>query len=119
MNLPDDAFLQGPLSPPALRDPYERSVLNAAEHGEDAGREELVHQLMAGTSRPLNMVEKWAAAHDPGLPRRVYAPASARVPKQPTPWDAEVMEHGLHHTITADAALHPGDRSDPRELRPS
>lgn len=117
MNLPDEAFLQGPLSPPPPRDPYERSVLNAAEHGEDAGREELVHDLMAGTSRPLTILEKWAAAHDPGLPPRVYAPASVRVPKEPMPWDAAVIEEGLHHTIPAEAALHPGDRSDPSELR--
>ena len=117
MKLPDEAFLQGPLPPSVPHDPYERSVLNIAEHGEDSERERVVHDLMVMLPRPLSGLEKSAAAHDPGLPHRVYAPASARVSKQPLPCDAELMAAGLLHTITAESALHPGDRSDPAELR--
>ena len=117
MKLPEEAFLQGPLPPTVPHDPYERSVLNVAEHGEDAERENYVHDLMNSLPRPLTLVEKWAASDDPGLPRRVYAPASSRVPKEPLPADAEVLAAGRRHMITAEAALHPGDRSDPAELR--
>ena len=44
-------------------------------------------------------------------------PAAARVPKDPAWYDAEILESGSHHEITAEAARHPGDRSDPGELR--
>jgi hypothetical protein len=117
MKLPDEAFPQGPLPPSAPYDPFERSVLNAAEHGEDAQREELVHALLVGLPRPLTVPEKWAASEDHTRAPRVYAPASARVPKQPLPWDAELLAAGRLHTITAESAKHPGDRSDPSELR--
>jgi hypothetical protein len=99
------------------RDPYARSVLNRAEHGEDFEREQYFHKLMLGMPRPLTIDEQWAAAEDPGVAPRVYAPAWERVSKQPTPWDAEILASGRTHTITAEAALHPGDRSDPAELR--
>ena len=114
----DDVYLGGPLQPVTPQDPFVRSVLNSAEYGEDAQTEQYVHALLAGLPRPLTLREKRATAHDAGVPRRVYAPASARVPKFPPPWDAEIIEAGRRHTITAEAALHPGDRSDPAELRP-
>ena len=63
----------------------------------------------------LGEKQKRAAQDDPGRPPRVYAPASARVVKEPLPWDAEILTSGRSHTITAEAALHPGDRSDPAE----
>jgi len=98
-------------------DPFERSVLNEAEHGEDILRERVFHELMVCTPRPLTILERWAAADDPGLAPRVYAPAWERVPKQPLPCDAEVIAEGRRHTITAESSRHPGDRSDPGELR--
>jgi hypothetical protein len=99
------------------RDPYARTVLNRAELGKDAHRMQFFNNLMVGTPRPLTIDERWAAAEDPGVAPRVYAPAWERVSKQPTPWDAEILASGRTHTITAEAALHPGDRSDPAELR--
>jgi hypothetical protein len=98
-------------------DPFERSVLNDAEHGEDALRERYLHDLMVALPRPLTVVERCAADDDPGRAPRVYAPAWERVPKEPLPWDAELLEACGRHTITAEAAQHPGDRSDPGELR--
>lgn len=117
MKLRDELYLQGPLSPNEPRDPYERSVLNHAEYGEDFLREQYFRNLMVGTPRSLTVVEKLAAAEDPGVAPRVYAPAWERVSKQALPWDAEILAAGRAHTITAEAALHPGDRSDPAELQ--
>jgi len=117
MKPPEDAYLQGPLTPEIPYDPFVRSVLNEAEHGEDLQRERYVHDLMVGVPRPLSLVERGAADDDPGRPPRVYAPAAERVPKEPLPWDAELLEECGRHTITAEAAQHPGDRSDPGELR--
>jgi hypothetical protein len=99
------------------RDPYAGSVRNVADHGEDARREQFFRNLMIGTPRPLTMSERWASAEDPGTAPRVYAPAWERVRKPAMPWDAEILEAGRSHTITAEAALHPGDRSDPGEVR--
>ena len=70
MKLSDDAYLQGPLTPVEPRDPYERSVLNHAEYGEDFVRERYFRNLMVGTPRPLTIVERWAAAEDPRACRR-------------------------------------------------
>jgi len=98
-------------------DPFERSVLNEAEHGEDILRERVFHELMVSTQRPLSLEERGAAADDPGRAPRVYAPAWERVPKQPLPGDAEVIAEGRRHTITAESSRHPGDSSDPGELR--
>jgi hypothetical protein len=117
MKLPDEAFLQGPLPPVMPYDPFERSVLNEAEHGEDALRERYFHDLMGGIPRPLSTLERCAATEDSGRAPRVYAPAWERVPKEPLPWDAELLAECGRHTITAESALHPGDRSDPGELR--
>lgn len=117
MKLSEEALLEGPLPPPAPRDPYERSVLNTAEHGEDFAREEYVHGLMAATPRPLTHAEKVAAEHDHARAARVYAPASARVAKEPIPADAAIIEEGRHHLVTGEGVAHPGDRSDPSELR--
>ena len=112
-----DANLEGPFQPETPRDPYARSVLNSSEYGEDAQTEQMVHALLAGMPRPLTRSERQAAEEGADHTHRVYAPASARVAKDPPAWDAEIIEAGRHHTITAEAALHPGDRSDPAELR--
>ena len=112
-----DVYLDGPLQPVTLHDPYARSVLNCAEYGEDVQTEQMVHALLVGLPRPLTYVEKRATADDSGRPPRVYAPAAARVSKEPAWYDAEILEAGSHHEITAEAARHPGDRRDPAELR--
>ncbi len=112
-----DAYAEGLIPPVTPLAPCQRSVLNSAEQVEDVQREQLLHALLLGLPRPLSTRSKRAAAEDPGLPPRVYAPASARVAKEPLPWDAEVLAAGRLHTVTAEAALHPGDRSDPAELR--
>jgi hypothetical protein len=112
-----DVYAEGPLPRVKPYDRYQRSVLNTAEYGEDVQREQLLHALLVGLPRPLSLAEKWAAMDDPGRPPRVYAPASARVPKRPLPWDAELLEAGRTHIITEESARHPGDRSDPSELR--
>jgi hypothetical protein len=112
-----DVYSEGPFAPVEPHDPFEHSVLNSAEYGEDVQREQLLHALLAGLPRPLTYREQRAAETDPGPPPRVYAPASARVSKEPLPGDAEILEEGRHHTITSEAARHPGDRSDPAERR--
>jgi hypothetical protein len=59
--------------------------------GEDPARDE--HDLLEGPSRPLSDDEEDVARHDPGVRPRVYAPASARVPKDPAPGDNRLI-HG-------------------------
>jgi len=46
---------------------------------------------------------------------RTYAPAAVRIRKDPAPWDAEVIASALRNVITAESAMHPGDRSHPDE----
>jgi len=117
MKLPDELYLQGALTPLMPRDPYARSVHNAAELGKNPQRMQFFNDLMVGRPRPLTVAEQWAAEEDSGVAPRVYAPAWERVAKQALPWDAEILAAGRAHTITAEAALHPGDRSDPAELQ--
>ena len=117
MKRSDEAFLHAPLEPILPYDPFERSVLNTAELGEDILRERYLHDLMVGSPRPLSVAERSAATDDPGRPPRVYAPAWDRVAREPLPCDAELMAECRRHTITAESARHPGDRSDPAELR--
>jgi hypothetical protein len=59
--------------------------------GEDPARDE--HGFLHDTSRPLTEDEKEVAEHDQGVRPRVYAPASARVPKDPAPGDDKLI-HG-------------------------
>ena len=59
--------------------------------GEDPGREELMNDLASEPARPLTDEEKEAAEHDAPRPERVYAPASARVPKEPAPGDDKLV----------------------------
>jgi hypothetical protein len=112
-----DFHAEGPFAPITPDDPFQRSVLNSAEHSEDVQSKQLLHALLLGLPRPPSQRERQAATDDLGAPPRVYAPASARVPKKPLPCDAEILAEGRHHTITAESALHPGDRSDPAERR--
>ena len=60
--------------------------------GEDPGREELMNDLVAEPARPLTDEEQEAAQRDHGRPERVYAPASARVPKEPAPGDDKLIQ---------------------------
>jgi len=113
----EESYLQGPITPKEPYDPYERSVLNHAEYGEDFQREQYLHTLLMTLPRALTFSERRAAAQDPGVPPRVYAPAALRISKLPLPCDAEIIEEGRRHTVTDEAARHPGDRSDPSELR--
>jgi hypothetical protein len=99
------------------RDPYAHSVVNAAEYGKDTHRMRYFHDLMAGTPQQITTIEPLDAANDPTQAPRVYAPAWERIQKQAMPWDAEVLAAGRSHTITAESALHPGDRSHPAEVR--
>jgi hypothetical protein len=62
--------------------------------GEDPVREEEVHDLVNEPARPLTETEEEAAERDPGRSERVYAPASARVPKEPAPGDDRLIEGG-------------------------
>ena len=61
--------------------------------GEDPEREAVMHDLLHEESRPLTDDEREAAEHDQSRPERVYAPASARVPKAPAPGDDRLI-HG-------------------------
>jgi len=64
-------------TPPGVRPPGERD-----QDEELAGVE---RGLVDEPARPLTDEEREAAARDPGVAPRVYAPASERVPKPPAP----------------------------------
>lgn len=108
---------EGPFPPGPPRDPNAGTVLDESERGKDERRGEYVDTLSNTPARPLSDDEKEAAEHDPGRPARTYAPASARVAKEPNPGDDELINPGLDSPPTPDAMAHPGDRSDPSELR--
>jgi hypothetical protein len=81
---------------PAVRDDslFDVPRLPADGHrivGEDPGREELMNDLATEPARPLTDEEEDAAEHDAPRPERVYAPASARVPKEPAPGDDKLI----------------------------
>jgi hypothetical protein len=67
-------------------------VLPPEERGEDELRESVEEGMSVGGSRPLTREEREAAKDDPGIAERVYAPASARVPKPPAPGDEKFIE---------------------------
>ena len=117
MAIPRDPYLQGgPLPPETPRDPNAGTVLDESERGKDEARGDYVDTLSQTPARPLTDDEEDAAEHDPGRPPRTYAPASERVPKPPAPGHERLIEEGLQKPVSPEAALHPGDRSDPREV---
>src|SRR4051812_7107224 len=114
MAVPRDPFLnQGPLPPPAPRDPNADTVLDETERGEDPARGEYVHEEMVGLDHPLTDDEKDAAKHDPGRAPRTYAPASERVAKPSAPGEEVFGGTQPDDAPSAGATTHPGDRSDP------
>src|SRR5215208_1084506 len=70
-------------------------MLPPSERGQDPAREGLEHGLTAEPPHPLTDDEEEAAEHDPGRDERVYAPASERTPKPPTPGDRPLVEGGV------------------------
>ena len=113
-----DPYLAGsPLPPDAPRDPNARTVLDEHERGKDDERGDVLDTLLTTPARPLTDDEEDAAENDPGRPARTFAPASERVPKPPAPGHERLIEEGLHKPVSPDAAAHPGDRSDPREIK--
>ena len=118
MAIPRDPYLAGsPLPPPAPRDPNAGTVLDESERGQDEAREYAVDAEVAGLDRPLTDDEKDAAKHDLGRQPRTYAPSSERVAKAPLPGDERIIEEGENAPRSPAATRHPGDRSDPSELR--
>jgi hypothetical protein len=112
-----DPYVGGsPLPPPAPRDPNAATVLDPTERGEDPMRGDIVDTLTTEPARPLTQDEKDAAEDDPGRPPRTFAPASERVPKDPAPGHEDVVLGAIDQPVSAEAAAHPGDRSDPREF---
>jgi hypothetical protein len=117
MTVSRDPYLAGsPLPPEAPHDPYAESVLDQNERGKDDLRGDAVDTLLTEPARPLTDDEKDAAEHDPGRAPRTFAPASERVPVEPIPGHDTLIEEGLNRPISPEAAMHPGDRSDPREF---
>ena len=116
---PIDPALGGPLPPPDPQDPLPRDMERPTERGEDMTRAGVEQELTEEPSRPLTDDEKEAARGDPGRQPRTYAPQSERVPKPPAPGDREVIQEGMESDAAGSpsAAAHPGDRSDPSELR--
>jgi hypothetical protein len=113
-----DPYLAGsPLPPPAPSDPNADTVLDKSERGQDEAREYVVDAEENGQDRPLTGDEKDAAKHDPGRQPRTFAPASERVAKAAAPGDERIIEAGEDEPRSPESALHPGDRSDPSELR--
>ena len=118
MALPPDPYLQGrPFPPEAPRDPNADTVLDESERGKDEARGEYVDTLSNTPARPLTDEEEDAAEHEHDRPGRTYAPASARVAKDPLPGDEKLINPGRETPPSPDAMAHPGDRSDPSELR--
>jgi hypothetical protein len=118
MALPPDPYTgDRPFPPPAPRDPNAGTVLDEHERGKDDARGDVVDTLLNTPARPLTDEEKDAAEDDPGRAPRTFAPAEARVPKPPAPGHEQLIDEGLHKPISPEAAQHPGDRSDPREVR--
>ena len=117
---PTDPALGGPLQPPDPADPLPRDMERPTERGEDPTRAGIEQELTSEPARALSDDEQDAAKRDPGRPPRTYAPAEERVPKDPTSeGDRKLVEEGFGSQATgsSDAAAHPGDRSDPAELR--
>ena len=116
---PSDPALGGPLQPPDPQDPLPRDMERSTERGEDMTRARVEQELTDEPSRALTDEEKEAAEHDPGRQPRTYAPHAERVPKPPAAGDQEIIGEGLRSEAASspDAAAHPGDRSDPAELR--
>ncbi len=115
---PIDPTLGGPLPPPDPRDPTPRGIQPPVERDQDPFREGYEESLTDGSSRPLTDDEKDAARDDPGRPGRTYAPASERVPAEPSAVDRKLVEEGKGSDApSSGASAHPGDRSDPSELR--
>jgi hypothetical protein len=78
--------------------PTARGVLPDTERGQDPAREAYERGLTDEPSRPLTDderdVERYEAEHEnPARDERVYAPASARTPKEPMEGDREIIEH--------------------------
>ncbi|MCC7369382.1 MAG: hypothetical protein IT306_13215 [Chloroflexi bacterium] len=113
----DPLLLERPYPPTTPRDPNADTVLDESERGQDEVRGDAVDSLMAEPARPLTHDEKEAAEHEASAPGRVFAPAAARVPKPPAPGDDRLIAEGLEKEIPGDPLDHPGDRSDPSELR--
>lgn len=72
--------------------------LRPGDRGQDQVREDLEESLGRGEPRPLTREEREAAAHDPGPPETVYAPASERVSKPPLPADAKLINRSSEDT---------------------
>jgi hypothetical protein len=71
-------------------------VTPRAERGVDPERQDLEQDLVSQPARPLTDEEREAASSDPGREARVYAPQSERVPREPIPGDAELIQGGTH-----------------------
>jgi hypothetical protein len=109
MAVPPDPRLEGPLPPSAPRDPRSPGDLAPEDREQDPAREPYVDELSRTPSRPLTDEEEEAAKHDPGRQPRTPAPASARVPKPPTPGDEELVEEGTHSEETPTSPGVPPD----------
>jgi hypothetical protein len=74
-----------------------QDVIPPTERGQDVLRADESHDLSTGNVQPK--------ADDQAAPiaERVYAPASARVPKEPVPGHREVIEHTDTHTPEREA----------------
>ena len=118
MSIPRRPYLDdGQPAPAPPRDWNTGTVLEESERGQDELRNDQEHALLNEPPRRLTQAEQEMADHDAGDRHRTYAPASERVAKAPAPGDDRLIEEGLHHPISPEAARHPGDRSDPAELR--
>ncbi len=70
-------------------------LLPPSERNYDLPREAAIDALASQPARPLSDEEQEAALRDTPRAERVYAPASARVPKAPVPGHERLIERGL------------------------
>ncbi|TME99843.1 MAG: hypothetical protein E6I52_14730 [Chloroflexi bacterium] len=76
--------LEWPLEPPETHAENVQDVIPPTERNQDPVQTEMTQGMTLDGSRPLTEAERRAADHDTPVGERVYAPASERVPREPT-----------------------------------
>jgi hypothetical protein len=111
MTFPDPT-LERPLDRPGQAAENVQDVIPPTERNQDPLQTSSTQGLTTDVSRPLTDDERKAADRDAPVAERVYAPASARVPKEPVPGHRAVIEHTDTHTPEREAVAQGSSGSD-------
>ena len=106
MTMADDPRAHTPLTADEAvgAEPLAADMLPPTEREHDPQRSGYMRSLEDQPAHPLTDEEKEAAKHDPGVSERVYAPASARVPKEPVPGHDDIVDAADPNTPERRAA---------------